>query len=434
MRLRIRRCFAALVVAATAFWILANTAYQACAEELYVVGYADNLVRRFDAITGASLGIFATLPTNTLGPTHPLFGADGNLYVQQEQQYRIMKVNGTTGAALPDFVPQNQSLLPLPYTQRFHNGSLFVGNFFSDTADTHGNIVRFDATTGAYQGVFATMAGFEGGFDFGPDGNLYVGIRNLNRVDEFDGTTGAFIKTVVGNVFADFNASNNFFYGPSHLEFGSDGFMYVSRFAGQPGIPVVMNRFTAGGTPLGTVINDSYFSNRLAGQFVFAPNGVIDILDEGSTPTNGSIRQYSLATGAFIGTLAANIPNAPVGMTLRPTVKNVTALVQITRSAYRFNFSTQTYVQRVTIKNTSAAPIAGPISLVLDNLSAGTALTAVNGSTSSVAPYGSPYVNFVLSGTSLAPGGTTTVSLEFIDPSNTLIAYTPRILAGTGSR
>src|SRR6185295_8602949 len=92
MRLIMRQCFAALVVAVTACWLLASMACSASAEELYVVGYTDNLVRRFDAITGASLGVFATLPTNAFGPTHPLFGADGNLYVQQEQQFRILTV------------------------------------------------------------------------------------------------------------------------------------------------------------------------------------------------------------------------------------------------------------------------------------------------------------------------------------------------------
>jgi hypothetical protein len=156
---------------------------------------------------------------------------------------------------------------------------------------------------------------------------------------------------------------------------------------------------------------------------------VIDILD-----VTGSIRQYNLTTGAFLGTLASNIAGSPTGIALRRIARNVTAQVQITRSAYRFNASTQTYVQRVTIKNLTGTAIVGPISLALDNLGSNATLIATNGTTSLVGLSGSPYINFVLSGTSLGPGATATVSLNFVDPSNTLIAYVPRILAGVGSR
>lgn len=115
-------------------------------------------------------------------------------------------------------------------------------------------------------------------------------------------------------------------------------------------------------------------------------------------------------------------------------VQDVTAKFQITRSAFRYNSSTRTYVQRVTIKNIGSTPITGPISLVLDNLSSNASLPAYSGITAVVAPLGSPYVNFVLSGATLAPGGTATVGINFDDPTNALITYTPRILAGAGIR
>ena len=43
-------------------------------------------------------------------------------------------------------------------------------------------------------------------------------------------------------------------------------------------------------------------------------------------------------------------------------------------------------------------------------------------------------LGFVLSGTTLAPGGVATVGLDFSNPTNALITYTPRILAGAGIR
>lgn len=124
---------------------------------------------------------------------------------------------------------------------------------------------------------------------------------------------------------------------------------------------------------------------------------------------------------------------------LMPPAADVTKQVKITQSGYtRIPFSS-TYAQRVTLTNTSSAAISGPLSLVLDSLSAGVTLNSPDGTTSAAPPSGSPYRSLSsvsLPGGSLAPGASVSFSLRFTN-TNTVqkaIAYSPRILAGPGVR
>ena len=94
---------------------------------------------------------------------------------------------------------------------------------------------------------------------------------------------------------------------------------------------------------------------------------------------------------------------------------------------------TNTIVQSVTITNTSAATITGPLSLALDGLTAGVTLANAAGTTTTLSggAAGSPYLNVP---GDLAVGASVSVSLRFTDPSLVLIQYTARVLAGPGSR
>ena len=69
---------------------------------------------------------------------------------------------------------------------------LFVSSNITD------KVVRYDGTTGALIGIFASGGGlrFPTGLVFGPDGNLYVTSNGTNNVLRYDGTTGAFIDIV----------------------------------------------------------------------------------------------------------------------------------------------------------------------------------------------------------------------------------------------
>lgn len=123
-------------------------------------------------------------------------GPDGNIYTATggggTNYNMILRYNGTTGAFMGIFAtgPINGAR-----TIVFNGGYMYVGSEYTD------QVLQFNASTGAYVGVFvaAGSGGISGpcGMTFGPNGNLYVSGRNSNNVVEYNGTTGALIGTLV---------------------------------------------------------------------------------------------------------------------------------------------------------------------------------------------------------------------------------------------
>lgn len=105
--------------------------------------------------------------------------------------------------------------------------------------------------------------------------------------------------------------------------------------------------------------------------------------------------------------------------------------IGITRSGVTFNPMTRRYVQTVTLRNNSVATITGPLSLVLDKLTANVTLVNASGATALMLPAGNPYVNAVIN---LAPGQSVGIQLQFTNPANAVFSYDTRVLAGPGSR
>jgi hypothetical protein len=110
---------------------------------------------------------------------------------------------------------------------------------------------------------------------------------------------------------------------------------------------------------------------------------------------------------------------------------DVSNQVQVTRSGYGYNFKAGRFVQTVTLKNTTSSVIAGPISLVLDNLSSNATLFNVSGTTACAVPAGSPFIN--LSG-GLNPGASASIVLQFTNPTKAGITYSTRVLSGSAPR
>jgi hypothetical protein len=117
------------------------------------------------------------------------------------------------------------------------------------------------------------------------------------------------------------------------------------------------------------------------------------------------------------------------GQALPVCAPDVSSSVSVTRSGYSYSVIFKRYAQIVTLTNTSASPISGPIYLALDNLSGTASLYNAAGKTGCAAPTGSPYVTVA---GPLAAGAHITAVLQFTDPTNAAISYTPRVLAGAG--
>jgi len=165
----------------------------------------------------------------------------------------------------------------------------------------------------------------------------------------------------------------------------------------------------------------------------FTPSGPADVYSYGIPQDTAA----QTGTGsADVAHLDWTVPGASFTYAAGPysaTVINIKgtadapASLRLTRSGFSFNRRTNRMVQTITVKNTGAAWVSGPITLVLDGLSLNTTLANAAGSTSHVIPAGSPYVTVSSSG--LAPDDSAVVSLEFTLPASGSITYTPRTLS-----
>jgi hypothetical protein len=78
----------------------------------------------------------------------------------------------------------------------------------------------------------------------------------------------------------------------------------------------------------------------------------------------------------------------------------------------------------VTIKNVSAGSVSGPFQIVFASLPGGVTLLNAAGTYN-----GNPY--FTINTASLAAGQSSTVSVQFSDPSNTAIHVSPTAYSGS---
>jgi hypothetical protein len=110
----------------------------------------------------------------------------------------------------------------------------------------------------------------------------------------------------------------------------------------------------------------------------------------------------------------------------------VTPQIQAGLGGFRRNLATGRWSQTVTLRNQGPGALAGPVALVLDNLSANAALFNLSGLTACAAPLGRPFLVVpVGSDEVLSPGETATANLEFVNSQPAAaITYTPRVLAG----
>ncbi len=160
------------------------------------LSFALGVVEEFDISTGASLGIFATLPPPPLGNPSGLnmtFGPDGNLYISTTVPPDVVAFDGVTGVLIGSFVSGGNLMSPHGLTFG-PNGNLFVADAVADS------VQEFDGTTGVYVGDFVpAIAGATGTFSFvpigfGPDGGFYLGYSGSNAVAYYDGVTGTLLE------------------------------------------------------------------------------------------------------------------------------------------------------------------------------------------------------------------------------------------------
>lgn len=151
------------------------------------------------------LACLASLP----GPARAA-GGIGDLFVTSDASNVVRAYVGTTGAFIGVFTG---SVAPASGQLGIHfgetNNRVLVGHF-------GGGVNEFDATTGAFIKTYAPGGGWMWSAVYRPNGNVYVASSGTDEVLEYDGVTAAFIR-----VLATVPSM------PADMRFGPNGNLYV---------------------------------------------------------------------------------------------------------------------------------------------------------------------------------------------------------------
>jgi beta-lactam-binding protein with PASTA domain len=110
-----------------------------------------------------------------------------------------------------------------------------------------------------------------------------------------------------------------------------------------------------------------------------------------------------------------------------PAFTDVTALVTITRSGLVYNRTTNTFDSLVTIKNSSASILTGPLILAVNQI---TPLSVTLSNSTGLTSSGNPYVSLTVPAGGLSPGQSiSNVLLKFSNPNRVVFTFTNLVFA-----
>lgn len=265
-------------------------------------------VRHLCALSLFSLALCVT----TGAPAHAV-GGIGDLYVTSDASNIVRAWVGTTGAAIG---PHATSVAPASGQLAIHfgtsNNRFLVGHF-------GGGVNEFDATTGAFIKTYNSGGGWMWSALYRPNGNVLATLSSLDKVVEYDGTTGA----VIG-VFANLPALTL----PSDMRYGPNGNLYVCGY----GNSTVYELDATSGAIVGSwtmpVIGDR--CNDVA----FMPSGEVLVTVMGS---NVCYRFDSTPVHNHIGTFAGTGWQRPHGIDISPHNGHVYIIDGVTAQVHEFD-------------------------------------------------------------------------------------------------
>jgi hypothetical protein len=163
------------------------------------------------------------------------------------------------------------------------------------------------------------------------------------------------------------------------------------------------------------------------------PPAVINIVEViHTTDADGLTPSTLLSIAEVIHTTDADLPTPSTLLNIAEIIHTTDAPVLtpeipigVNASGLAYSRISRTYVGAVTLTNTGSASVNGPFQILFTGLPANVTLVNATGTLS-----GTPYIT-VSAPASLAPGQSVVVNVQFTDPSNATIHFTPVIQEGS---
>ena len=157
-------------------------------QNLYVAS-RDGGILRYDGRTGDFIDQFAATSSIDLWWAFDLeFGPAGDLFVSSFDRSKVLRFNGLTGAFIGTFATAAVSVSVTGLTFG-PDGDLYLAGY------GNGVIYRFDGTTGQALGTFAQGLATPTDLHFGPDGMLYVSSQRQPLIYALDPVSGNILAT-----------------------------------------------------------------------------------------------------------------------------------------------------------------------------------------------------------------------------------------------
>ena len=241
----------------------------------------------------------------------PALAAVGDLYVTSDAANQCNFYSGTTGAYQNFFALLNFGVGQMSIHFGASNNRALIGS-------SGGGVEEFDATTGAYIKNYNAAGGWQWGAVYGPSNTVIIGDMSTQDVRKYDATTGAFLG-VLQNI-----------PDPADMEFGPGGALWVCSFSN--GLVYKLN--PSNGNILGIL---ALPPNSQANDIAFNPvNNEILVTDMRAI----CVYRFDGNTFAPLGSFAGTAWGRPHGIAISPYTGNVLVVDGVTCQVHEFDPST----------------------------------------------------------------------------------------------
>lgn len=234
----------------------------------FFAGEESHVIHRYDPVSGDYAGAFSS-GYNLDAPTKMRIGPDGNFHVSQwgESRFNVAVFDGTTGQFIREATSDNLrlNLMDMAWDDE---GRLFVSHWGDGS---NGFVRRIDASGNATTVIGSAELDGPVNLWFNEDGTLNVVDWTRARVEAYDVTTGAFVRTRASGL-----------EGLSRFEgwtIGPDGLLYVCDW-----LQGKVNRYDPDtGALIDTLIDDPALTNP--NSIKFGPAMDIATEDDATLPS-----------------------------------------------------------------------------------------------------------------------------------------------------